>query len=68
MAGWIQLESEVPNPEEVSAAKLDNFYSGTVELWMRENSVFLLVPVKYTLACRVSTLAVLGHTTHYCVS
>ena len=59
----------MPYPERVSTAKLVNFSLGTIELRMCENSVFL-VPVKYTLVCYVSTLAVLGHMTHchvYCM-
>ena len=55
---------EVPHPEGVSTAKLVNFHPAIIKLRMRENGIFL-VPVKYTLVCRVPALAVLGHTTHY---
>ena len=51
----------------VFAAKLFNFCSDTIELRMRENSIFL-VPVKYTLVCHASALAVLGCTTYCRVS
>ena len=51
-------------PQGVSTAKMVNFWSGTIELRICENSIFL-VPVKHTLVCRVPALAVLGRTTHY---
>ena len=70
MAGLIQpkfgIRGNLP-PNKTSAAKLVNFRSGTTELQMHENSLFL-VPVKYTLVCRTSALAILDHMTHYRVS
>ena len=57
----------VPHPKGVPQQTIVYFQSGTIELWMHENSIFL-VPVKYTLVCCVPTLAVLGCTTHYLVS
>ena len=69
MAWRIQLKFEMEGapPEGVSTAKMVNFHPAIIKLWMRENGIFL-VPVKYTLVCRVPTLAVLGCTTHYRVS
>ena len=61
------MEWEVSDPEGFSTAKIVKFRVAIIEVWMRENGI-VLVPVKDTLACRVPALAVLGCTTHYCVS
>ena len=61
------MEWEAPYPTEVSTAKMINFRPAIIKLRMCEKGVFL-VPVKYTLVCRVPALAVLGRTAHYCVS
>ena len=50
----------MPHSEGVVTAKLVNFCPGTMELWIHENSIFL-VPVKYTFVRRAPALAVLGH-------
>ena len=55
--GW-----KLPHPKGVPQQKVVN--SGTIKLWMHDN-VILLVP---HWACHVSTLAVLGCTTHYHMS
>ena len=71
MAGRIQLKFGIGGAllKGVTAAKLVNFHSGTIELRMCEKCVSL-VPAKYTLVCHASAvaLAVLGCMTHYCVS
>ena len=61
MACQIQLkfETEVLHPEGVSTAKMVNFQSGTIELRMRENGVFL-VTVHYILLCHAPALAALA--------
>ena len=61
------LEWEMPHPSGVSTAKMVNFRPAIIELWMRENSIFLVL-VKYALVCRAPALAVLDRTTHYHVS
>ena len=57
MDGQIHLKfrMEVPYPEGVSTTKIVNFHLAIIELWMRENGIFL-VPVKYTLVCRAPYL------------
>ena len=45
------LELKVPHPEEICIENFVCFYSGSLELQMRENGVFF-TPVKYTLVCR----------------
>ena len=59
MDGWIQLKFGIRGAysKGVSGAKLVNFHSGTIELRMHENSIFL-VPVKYTVVCHALYLAV----------
>ena len=61
------VEWEVPYPEGISTVRMVNFHSTIIELRMCENGIFL-VPVKYTLVCCMSALAVLDSMTHYGVS
>ena len=69
--GWadsVQIwNRKCPTPREFPQQKMVNFCPAIIELWMHENGIFL-VPVKYTLVCHMPTLAILGRTTHYCVS
>ena len=58
----IQLELEVPHPEGIYTENFVCFWSGSVEVQMRENSVFF-TSVKYTLVGRAPRGS-LGRTTH----
>jgi len=54
---WSTQELELPHPEAIHTENFMCFGSGSVELQMRENSIFF-TPLKYILLCR--TPRVLG--------
>ena len=60
------LEWEVPYTAAVSTAKMVNFRPAIIELWMRENGIFL-VPVKHTFVCHANTSCTCPHDTLSCV-